>query len=37
MAGLVKIAAPPKFACCVREQMLRQHTLQQRKAGLSRI
>jgi len=37
MAGLVKIAAPPKFVCCVREQMLREHTLHQRKAGLSCI
>lgn len=36
MAGLVKIAAPPKFVCCVREQMLREHTLHQQKAGLSR-
>ena len=37
MAGMVKIAAPPKFICCVREQMLREHTLHQRKAGLSAL
>jgi hypothetical protein len=36
MTGLVKIAAPPKFVCCVREQMLREHTLHQQKVGLSR-
>ena len=35
MTGLVKIAAPPKFVCCVREQMLREHTLHQQKVGLS--
>jgi hypothetical protein len=35
MAGLGEIAAPPKFLCCAREQMLREHSLHGQKAAKS--
>jgi hypothetical protein len=34
-ANDAKIAAPPKFLCCVRERFLHLHPLRQQKAGLS--
>lgn len=37
MAGLGEIAAPPKFLCCAREQMLREHSLHGQKAAKSRL
>jgi hypothetical protein len=33
----VEIAAPLKFLCCAREQMLREQKLRLHKSGLSRI
>jgi hypothetical protein len=35
MAGLVEIAAPLKFLCCAREQMLHEQKLRLHKSGLS--
>jgi hypothetical protein len=37
MAGLVEIAAPLKFLCCAREQMLHEQKLRLHESGLSRI
>jgi len=36
MAGLVEIAAPLKFLCRAREQMLHEQKLSLHKSGLSR-
>jgi hypothetical protein len=36
MAGLVEIAAPLKFLCCAREQMLHEQKLRLHESGLSR-
>jgi hypothetical protein len=35
MAGLVEIAAPLKFLCCAREQMLHEQKLRLHESGLS--
>jgi hypothetical protein len=37
MAGLVEIAAPLKFLCCAREQMLHEQKLRLHESGLSRV